>query len=102
MTKIVSDYYLNEATLAASLQQQANKNLDRAVKIADSKITGLGFGIISNSIISHIVYLTQNEAEIRKQTKEAEEYLHQAKDRISIQSNKQLKIGNRNYYTAVF
>lgn len=38
----------------------------------DRNITGLQFGIISNSITAHILYGLQNDSVIRKQTKQAE------------------------------
>lgn len=102
LLRCVSKYYSNEANINSKLQQQANLNTAQATRVANSKVTGLGFGIISNSIISHLIYNSQNEAEIKRQTKEAETYLLKAKTQISLNMKRQLQIANRNYYNTFF
>lgn len=72
----------------------------QAAQIANSKVTGLGFGIISNSIASHIIYQIQNEAKIRKQQAEAEAYLQSTYSSIEASANRQLAASQSQYFNS--
>lgn len=51
-----------------------DQQLQSLRKVADSRVTGLDFGIISNSIISHFVYSEMNDAKKKKQAQEADKW----------------------------
>ena len=61
-------------------------------------MTGLGFGIISNSLAAQIVYGAQNEAAIKKQAAEAEEYLATRNAEISIHADGQWYLSQQQYF----
>lgn len=56
-------------------------------KVADSQVTGLDFGIISNSILSHLVYSEMNDAKKKKQEDEASQYYWRESDNIYRQNS---------------
>lgn len=98
----VSNYYANESSMASRLQYQVNAQTTQALRVAESKVTGLGFGILSSSIWAHLVYMVQNASEIKKQTAEAEQYLENAQKRINADAKRQLQKANNTYYDKVF
>ena len=86
----------NSISLDASFQKM------REAQIANSKVTGLGFGIISNSIASHIIYQLQNESKIRKQQAEAEAYLQSAYSRIDATANRRLAASKTQFFNSSY
>lgn len=57
--------------------------LSRAQQNANKQITGLDFGIISNSLIAHMMYASKSEKEIKKQMYEAELQYSKAAEQIN-------------------
>ena len=47
--------------------------LNKAKKTAESQITGLDYGVISSSLVAHLMYASQNDRKVKKQIKEAEQ-----------------------------
>ena len=75
LVAIAADYYTHGEQITHKIERNASQQRANAQRIASAKVTGLGFGIISNSLAAHLVYNAQSEAAIKKQTAEAKEYL---------------------------
>lgn len=74
LVSIISSYY----TYDYQTERQNDLSIDVQLflqKIADSKTTGLGFGIVSSGLATPLAYLMQNEEEIKRKTREAEVYV---------------------------
>ena len=102
LASITSRYYSYGTQMERRIGFNADIQRQNAQRIAESKVTGLSFGIISNSLASHLIYLAQNEAEIKRQTKDAEKYLAAANAQIESQSARQLQVAQKNYYRSTF
>lgn len=99
LTQITSTYYKQEQIATAAYQLEANVEKRNAVRVASSQITGLGFGIISNSIISHLVYMAQSEAAIKQQVQNAEAYIARENTLIDRRMSNRVTVSNRSYYS---
>lgn len=64
-----------------------DQQLQSLRKVADSRVTGLNFGIISNSIISHFVYSEMNDAKKKKQAQEADKWYSRESSNIYSQNS---------------
>lgn len=97
LAAITADYYAHGASIQHKIELNASHQKANAQRIAASKVTGLGFGIISNSLAAHLIYNAQNEAAIRKQTAEAKEYLSTREVEISMRASEQWHIAQIQY-----
>lgn len=102
LTQITSAYYKHEEISSRTYEIQANAEKRNAIRVASSKITGLGFGIISNSIASHLIYLMQSEAAIKRQVRAAKEYVEREKIIIERKMGRQIEAANRMYYSTEY
>ncbi|MBR5233099.1 MAG: hypothetical protein IKW03_02710 [Clostridia bacterium] len=102
LTQVTSEYYKHEqnATIAYEIQAESEKRT--AIKIASSQVNGLGFGIISNSIASHLIYMMQSEAAIKRQIKNAEAYIQKEKSIINSRRDNRIALSNRTYYSTKY
>ena len=98
LVTIAADYYAHGASVQHKLDLNTSHQKANAQRIAASKVTGLGFGIISNSLAAHLVYNAQNEAAIKKQTAEAKEYLSTREVEISMRASEQWHIAQMQYF----
>ena len=64
-----------------------DQQLQSLRKVADARVTGLDFGIISNSIISHFVYSEMNDAKKKKQAREADQWYSRESSNIYSQNS---------------
>lgn len=69
---------------------------------ARAKVTGLSFGIISNSLVSHLIYQIQNEAAIRKQIEEAEKFYEIRSSQVEKNFESTIDLKCREYYSKVY
>lgn len=77
-------------------------SLSQAEKEAASKIQGLGFGIISNSLSAHLIYQVQQKSVIKKQIADANAYFNHAKSQIESNSRRKIEETTKEYYDKVF
>ena len=98
LVSIVADYYTHGESVKHKIELNTIQKKANAQRIASSKVTGLGFGIISNSLAAHLVYDAQSEAAIKKQTAEAEEYLATRNAEISIHADGQWYLLQQQYF----
>lgn len=99
----IQDAYDKYCELLKSNQKAlANIKLAQAAGEAASKVTGLNFGIISNSIAAHLLYQAQNEATIRRQKAEAEQYYSRQERLIQAQAEQKASLESHEYYNKVF
>lgn len=62
--------------------------LQNAKQRAESQITGLDFGIVSNSIAAHVLYAAQQDSELKKQKRKATEQYNRESSTILQQIDK--------------
>lgn len=98
LVSITADYYAHGKSVKHKIELNTIQQKANAQRIASSKVTGLGFGIISNSLAAQIVYGAQNEAAIKKQAAEAEEYLATRNAEISIHADGQWYLSQQQYF----
>lgn len=98
LVSIAADYYTHGESVKHKIELNTIQQKANAQRIASSKVTGLGFGIISNSLAAHLVYDAQSEAAIKKQTAEAEEYLATRNAEISIHADGQWYLLQQQYF----
>lgn len=98
LVAIVADYYSHGASIKHKIDFDATQQKINAQRIASSKVTGLGFGIISNSLVAHLIYNAQSEAAIKKQTAEAKEYLSTRVVEISMQADERWHMAQMQYF----
>lgn len=78
-----------------------NIQLERAAQKAASQITGMSFGLISNSLVAHLVYATQSEATIKKQVATAQKSYDEEALKIQDNEVKKIDLNCRNYYDKI-
>lgn len=98
-TNYYYDYFQNTTKHHTAIAE-ANKE-SASVRI-NSSVTGLDFGIISNSIIDHAVYSAMNKSEIRKQSLAAFERLCNVCDTINATRDNNISAEMAEYYTIHF
>ena len=98
LVTIAADYYAHGASVQHKIDLNTIQQKANAQRIASSKVTGLGFGIISNSLAAHLIYNAQSEAAIKKQTAEAKEYLSTREVEISMRASEQWHIAQMRYF----
>lgn len=95
------DFDKYAARVKATGDISINIQLEQAAQQAASQITGLGFGLISNSLISHLIYAAQSEATIKKQTENAQSFYNQREQQIQASENKKIEQECRRYYDKI-
>ena len=98
LVAIAADYYAHGESIKRKIEINAIQQKANAQRIASSKVTGLGFGIISNSLAAHLIYNAQSEAAIKKQTAEAKEYLSAKDIEISGRASEQWHLSQMEYF----
>lgn len=98
LVAIAAEYYTHGESIKHKFELNAIQQKANAQRIASSKVTGLGFGIVSNSLAAHLVYNAQSEAAIKKQTAEAKEYLAAREVEISWRANEQWHMAQMRYF----
>ena len=98
---IRQDFDKYAARVKATGDVSVNIQLEQAAQEAASKITGMGFGLISNSLVSHLIYAVQSEATIKKQTADAQSYYDQRERQIQASENKKIEQECRRYYDKI-
>lgn len=102
LTRVTAAYYKHEQNATTSYEIQAESEKKTAIKIASSQVNGLGFGIISNSIASHLIYMMQSEAAIKNQIKNAEAYIEKESTFIKGRMDNRIALSNRAYYSTKY
>ena len=98
LVAIAAEYYAHGESIKHKIELNTIQQKANAQRIASSKVTGLGFGIISNSLAAHLVYNAQSEAAIKKQTEEAKEYLSTRNIEISMRASEQWHLSQMQYF----
>ena len=98
LVSIAADYYVHGESIKHNIELNAIQQKVDAQRIASSKVTGLGFGIVSNSLVAHLIYNAQSEAAIKKQTDEAKEYLSSREAEISWRARDQWHSSQMQYF----
>ena len=98
LLSIAADYYTHGESVKHNLELNAIQQKANAQRIASSKVTGLGFGIVSNSLAAHLIYNAQSEAAIKKQTAEAKEYLSTRNIEISMRASEKWHLAQMQYF----
>lgn len=102
LMRIQEEYDKYCELLKTNQQALASVKLAQAAGEAASMVTGLDFGIISNSISAHLIYHAQNEAAIRRQKAEAQEYYERQEKLIHAQAEQKASLESHEYYNRVF
>lgn len=98
LLSIAAEYYVHGESIKHNIELNTIQQKANAQRIASSKVTGLGFGIISNSLAAHLIYNAQSEAAIKKQTAEAKEYLSTRNFEISMRASEQWHLSQMQYF----
>lgn len=98
LLSIAAEYYAHGESIKHNIELNTIQQKANAQRIASSKVTGLGFGIISNSLAAHLIYNAQSEAAIKKQTTEAKEYLSTRNFEISMRASEQWHLSQMQYF----
>lgn len=81
--EIISTYNDTLKTVMDAANNINEKELEKAKLRAQSQIRGLDFGIVSNSIAAHVLYASQEKAELQKQTRKAIEQYNKESEIIT-------------------
>lgn len=98
LVAIAAEYYAHGESIKHKIELNTIQQKANAQHVASSKVTGLGFGIISNSLAAHLIYNAQSEAAIKKQTAEAKEYLSTRNIEISMRASEQWHLSQIQYF----
>ena len=98
LLSIAAEYYTHGESIKHKIELDASQQKANAQRIASSKVTGLGFGIISNSLAAHLIYNAQSEVAIKKQTAEAKDYLATRNVEISMRASEQWHLSQLQYF----
>lgn len=77
-----ADYYEFAEKAAKRSNAEAEESKKRANAVIRGAVSGLDFGIISDSVIEHAIYSAMNNAQVRKQSQQALERMRAVSDVI--------------------
>ena len=93
-----ADYYEYSKSAEKRNNDIADESKKKTGNLFNSTITGLDFGVITNSIIGHAVYSSMNANEVHRQSMEALSRYSAACDAIDANRDKKTSLEIKEYY----